>query len=265
MRIQNRTSFKVEEETDLSRRCEIGWKLKIFTMIRLKRPTIFDAAMLFSGLVAFVLHVLGTAFPYWWVVHEREDETITLTFYYGIWVIIDCRNDTCVTTSSRMNGDRAWLIGPAVLIILADLLLLVVVLFTCRYIVYEKHGLVFRKLCVLLSSGAGGVIILAVLIFYKKKAGLRPSQAPETSDGDPSWALLLSSMASIIAVLHGVVSGCYANKMWKKGEDKRPKTVFGIDAGELEVNVNALRRGELSCGKNINRLESVKEESDWKY
>jgi hypothetical protein len=111
----------------------------------------------------------------------------------------------------------------------------------------------------------GGIIIMAVLIFYKKKAGLRPSQAPETSDGDPSWALLLSSMASIIAVLHGAVSGCYAKKMWKKGEDKRKKTVFGIEAGELEVDVNALRRGQLSFGKDINKLETMREENGWKY
>ena len=32
---------------------------------------------------------------------------------------------------------------------------------------------------------SGGIIILAVLIFVKKKAGLLPSIAPDTSDGNP--------------------------------------------------------------------------------
>lgn len=75
-------------------------------MTHLPRPSLFDAILFFSGLVAFVLHILGTVFPYWWVVHEKDDQTATLTFYYGIWVIIDCRNNTCITTSSRMRDDR---------------------------------------------------------------------------------------------------------------------------------------------------------------
>lgn len=102
---------------------------------------------------------------------------------------------------------------------------------------------------------------MAVLIFYKKKAGLRPSQAPETSDGDPSWALFLSTTASVIAVANGVILGYNVGKHWNKGGDKYRKTVFGIDAGELEMNVNALRRGRLSFGKDINRLEALKEEN----
>lgn len=231
---------------------------KATIMVQLPRPSLFDGILFFSAFVSFLLHVLGTIFPYWWVVHEKDDQTDTLTFYYGIWVIIDCRNNTCITTSSRMHDDRAWLIGPAVLFILANVLLLAVLVLMCCYILHKKHALFLRKLCVLFSTGAGGVIILAVLIFYKKKAGLRPSQAPETSDGDPSWALLLSTTASIIAVANGAVIGYHTAKRWRKGGDKHKKTVFGIDAGELELNVNAMRRGELSFGKDINKLEALK-------
>lgn len=228
-------------------------------MIRLRRPTPLDIVSLVLGLAAFILHALGTAFPVWWIVHEPDEQSSELTFYYGIWVIIDCRNDTCVTTSSRMQNDRAWLIGPAVLIILSDVLLLCVLVMTCKYLLHEKHEVFYRKLCVVLGGGAGGVIIMAVLIFYKKKAGLRPSYAPETSEGDPGWSLFLSAGGALVAVINALISVRGARRASKlKDGKKRKKTVFGIEAKELEMDVNALRRGELSFGKNINALASEK-------
>lgn len=49
----------------------------------------------------------------------------------------------------------AWLIGPAVLVILADVLLFVVMVTTGWYLSHDKHGSLFRKLCVVLSAGGG--------------------------------------------------------------------------------------------------------------
>lgn len=69
-------------------------------------PRPLDLAALVLGLVAFLLHMLGTVFPYWWTVHEHDVLNVDWTFYYGIWVIVDCRNTTCVSTSSQMHGDR---------------------------------------------------------------------------------------------------------------------------------------------------------------
>lgn len=76
---------------------------------------------------------------------------------------------------------------------------------------------------------SGGVIILAVLIFYKKKAGLRPSFAPETSAGDPGWALFLSTVGAIIAVLNAVVIGVAVSRYSYRNLEKR-RSIFGICA-----------------------------------
>lgn len=75
----------------------------------------------------------------------------------------------------------------------------------------------------------GGVIILAVLIFYKKKAGLRPWFAPETSAGDPGWALFLSTVGAIVAVVNGIVIGISVNRYSYRNLEKR-KSIFGICA-----------------------------------
>lgn len=232
-------------------------------MICVRRPSWLDFVSLLFAFTAFILHVLGTAFPVWWVVHEPDKKGEELTFYYGIWVIIDCRNGSCITTSSRMNNDRAWLIGPAVLIIMSVVLLLLVLVITCVYMLWDKHEVFYRKLCVVLSGGAGGVITMAVLIFYKKKAGLRPSYAPETSEGDPGWSLFLSAGGAIVAIINAIANVPGARRASKLKDGKtRKKTVFGIEARELEMDVNALRRGELSFGKNINALSVEKYERD---
>jgi len=69
-------------------------------------PKVLDVTALGLGLTSLVLHVLGTVFPYWWTVHERDERNLDWTFYYGIWEIVNCRNGDCVNTSSRMEGDR---------------------------------------------------------------------------------------------------------------------------------------------------------------
>lgn len=68
---------------------------------------------------------------------------------------------------------------------------------------------------------------MAVLIFYKKKAGLRPSAAPETSDGDPGWAFFLSTSGAIVAIVNAVVMGISVGRYSHKSLEKR-RSVFGI-------------------------------------
>ena len=55
--------------------------------------------------------------------------------------------------------------------------------------VIRGHNLDNSQVSVNMTNGptlvSGGIIILAVLIFVKKKAGLLPSIAPDTSDGNP--------------------------------------------------------------------------------
>jgi len=70
------------------------------------RPLPLDLFSAPGTVVALALHVVGAAVPAWWVVHEEDVLHVHLTFHYGIWQIVDCENDTCVTTSSRMHGDR---------------------------------------------------------------------------------------------------------------------------------------------------------------
>ena len=68
-----------------------------------------------------------------------------------------------------------------------------------------------------------------MLIFYKKKAGLRPSIAPETSSGDPGWALHLSTCGAIVAIVNAVVMGISVNRYSYRSLEKR-KSIFGISA-----------------------------------
>ncbi|KAL4224504.1 hypothetical protein ACF0H5_015205 [Mactra antiquata] len=220
-----------------------------------KIPSPLDWLVLFLAALAFILHTVGIIFPMWWTVHEEDVLGIELTFHYGIWAIVDCKEDNCTTTSSIMHGDRAWLIGPAVLVVLADVLLLVVMVTTLVYLFQNQHVVLLRRLCVVFSAGGSCTIIMALLIFYKKKAGLRPSDAPETSDGDPDWSFLLSTFGAVVAVFQSVACGLSVKRLHKPhNTGKHKTTIFGIETEDMEVDINALRRGELSFGKNVNNM-----------
>ena len=109
-------------------------------------------------------------------------------------------------------------------------------------------------------SVSGGTIILAVLIFYKKKAGLRPSIAPETTDGDPEWALFLATGGGILAVCNSVFIG-FGFK--RNAKPRQEDSVFGMKkVADFEIDVNALRKGVLIQGRNITRINSEKSMSD---
>ncbi|KAH3882394.1 uncharacterized protein LOC127831157 [Dreissena polymorpha] len=206
------------------------------------------------ALAALVSHVVGTATHTWWIVHEDDVLQQSFTFYYGIWVVVDCKNHTCVTLSSGMQGRRAWLLGPAVLLVMAAILMLVVLVTSSLLLAlpwHHRHARTLRKLGVIFNIGAGVIIILAVLIFYKKKAGLRPSTAPETSNGNPGWSLLLSTVGGILAIADAVVIGITVNRYSHKKMEKL-KTIFGIYAADLEIDVNALRQGVLRQGRKVN-------------
>ncbi|XP_052801323.1 uncharacterized protein LOC128232025 [Mya arenaria] len=215
------------------------------------RPLPLDLLALPGAVTAFLMHVVGTATPYWWVVHEEDVTHVELIFYYGIWEIVDCENNTCVKTPSKMHGDRAWLIGPAVLLVMAGALLLLSLVASIVLLWRRSVAHNLRKIAVIFSGGAGTVIIMAVLIFYKKKAGLRPSDAPETSDGDPDWALFLSTGSALVAIANSVLIGYAAKRYSKKNLDKF-STIFGLWAADLEIDVNALREGELRQGRKVN-------------
>lgn len=207
----------------------------------------------FLGLVSFVFHLIATVFPYWWTVHEKENNGHEqhLTFYYGIWAVVDCRNGSCITRISRMHGKRVWLIGPAVLFVLADVLLLTVLIISCICLFCNTMHIVLRKISVLFSGGAGGVIALAVLIFYKKKAGLRPYKAPETTNGDPGWALYISASAAVISLCNALLIGSNIRRVIHA--QKRKDKIFGIRATDMEINVNALRKDILVQGPDVTR------------
>lgn len=56
-------------------------------------------------------------------------------------------------------------------------------------------------------SLAGAVIIVGILLFVKKKAGLTEQFALETKDGVPSWSLALSASGGTLGILAGISMG----------------------------------------------------------
>ena len=54
----------------------------------------------------------------------------------------------------------------------------------------------------------GTLIVMGVLIFFKKKTGLSPSQAIATKNGNAGWALTTSSISGVLAIVCAVLVGC---------------------------------------------------------
>lgn len=54
---------------------------------------------------------------------------------------------------------------------------------------------------------AGAVILVGILLFVKKKAGLTERFAMETKDGVAGWSLAMSSAGGTIGLLAGVSMG----------------------------------------------------------
>lgn len=100
---------------------------------------------------------------------------------------------------------------------------------------------------------------MALLIFFKKKTGLRPSDAPETTNGNPDWSFLMTMFGAIVAIFHSTACAVSVKRVHKTGSARKQKskTIFGIDVDDLEIDVRALRRGELMFGKNVNMMSNA--------
>ncbi|XP_069132798.1 uncharacterized protein [Argopecten irradians] len=171
------------------------------------RVRILDAVLLFVVVVGTCLHILGLVFPGWWYIDDPDNTGTNDVTYFGIWATVTCKNGTCVSSVSDRSGTRAWLQGVAVIETIAAVLL---VLDVATHVVLVRQGKVvsiLRRLVVILTAGAGSVILIGVLLFVKKKAGLTPLEALETRHGTTGWPLLLSSTAAAISLLVAIVMG----------------------------------------------------------
>jgi len=82
-------------------------KVRVLTLFdKFQLPQHLDLVSLALAVIAFVLHVVGTSVPVWWIVHEEDVQHEDWTFFYGIWVIVDCKSGNCITITSVMHGTR---------------------------------------------------------------------------------------------------------------------------------------------------------------
>ncbi|XP_021350294.1 uncharacterized protein LOC110448402 [Mizuhopecten yessoensis] len=171
------------------------------------RVRIVDVILLLLGVVGTCLHVLGLVFPAWWYIDDPNNVGTDDVTYFGIWATVTCQNSTCITTSSDRSGSRAWLQGVAVVETFAAILLMFNVATQLVLVRQCKTVSILRRLVVILTSGAGCVIIIGILLFVKKKAGLTPLEALETRDGATGWPLILSSAAAAVSLIIAMVMG----------------------------------------------------------
>ncbi|XP_033752040.1 uncharacterized protein LOC117335892 [Pecten maximus] len=188
---------------------------------------VVDVTLLLLAVVGTCLHILGLVFPGWWYIDDPDNTGTSDVTYFGIWATVTCQNGTCVTSSSDRSGTRAWLQGVAVIETLAAVLLACDVATHLVLVRQDKTVSILRRLVVILTSGAGSIIIIGILLFVKKKAGLTPLEALETRDGTTGWPLLLSSVAAALSLLVAVVMGIGQLTMFaeEKDYDEEDKSV----------------------------------------
>ncbi|KAL3842189.1 hypothetical protein ACJMK2_020231 [Sinanodonta woodiana] len=175
---------------------------------------IYDAVTLFLLLSATVLHLIGLILPGWWIVQENDSVS-----YFNIWFVIYCTDeDNCSETTFMMSGDRAWLIGPAILEVLGLATFVACALLNIYYLLKTKTGKAIRKLYAILLACAGFIIIFGLLIFIKKKAGLSRVET-ETSKGEPGWAMIITIVAAVVAVLDSILACIGISRNFKKEDE----------------------------------------------
>ncbi|KAK3597605.1 hypothetical protein CHS0354_030151 [Potamilus streckersoni] len=174
----------------------------------------YDPVSLFLLLSATVLHLIGLIMPGWWVVQQTDSVS-----YFNIWFVMYCTDErNCSETTFMMSGDRAWLIGPAILEVLALATFAACTLLNIYFLLKTKAGKAIRKLYSILLASAGFVIIFGLLIFVKKKAGLARIET-ETSEGEPGWTMMISIVAAIIAVLDSILTCIGISRNFKKEDE----------------------------------------------
>ncbi|XP_061167019.1 uncharacterized protein LOC133175900 [Saccostrea echinata] len=164
----------------------------------------------FLAFLSFGLHITGISTTEWWkLTDEFPNGTIESTSF-GLWWTRTCRDDVCSVSSRNLSGELAWLLGvaaiEAVSAALYALSLPVAILLIYRGI-RDLNVDVIKKLYVVVLSGAGAVIIVGIVLFVKKKAGLTERFAMATKDGVPGWSLALSSTGGALGILAGVAMG----------------------------------------------------------
>lgn len=164
-----------------------------------------DLVFLLVELACAAGHCVGMIYPNWWYVSEPSgNSNQTKTSYFGLWETITCFDNICSSTKSDMDGKRAWLVGVAVLESVSAALFVIALFVSIIFTIRGKENSLLRKLYVIAVGGAGTFVILAILIFVKKKAGLTKVMALETSDGDPGWPLILSSVSGSVAIVTSI-------------------------------------------------------------
>lgn len=227
----------------------MGFKKNYSKPMRINR--IYDIVSLIAGSISAVLHILGEIIPGWWVLEEVDTQGRHVKYYFGVLSTRTCQSDMCSTEVAKMSDERAWLIGPAVLVLLAGVLLVsVIILITAAVI--KSWGAPLRKLCVLLSAGAGGIILLAVLIFVKKKAGLRPSIAPDpdTADGVPGWTIITSSVGAVLALLNAIIIAAGVAKNFKTPHPPTSQL-------NMEIQVNGMPSADMASRRQIQKKNQI--------
>ncbi|KAL5006087.1 hypothetical protein ScPMuIL_017245 [Solemya velum] len=155
---------------------------------------------------ASVFHITACVMPGWWVVDDSYRGSPNTTAYFGIWVKEVCHNGDCVKSPSDRTGEKAWLIG----VMASETISLCLFIFAAvsnGILLVRKTGVWLRRLYVVLVSGGGTFILFGILIFVKKKAGLRRTSSLET-DGTIGWPLILATVAGLLGLLDGVFVAC---------------------------------------------------------
>lgn len=169
-----------------------------------------EAVFSFLAFVCFGLHVTGICTADWWNLSDQFANGTVVKTSFGIWWTRTCIDDVCSSTSRDLTGELAWLLGVAAIetisVVLYALALPVAVMLVYRA-VRDLNVDVLKKLYVVILSGAGAVILVGILLFVKKKAGLTERFAMETKDGVAGWSLALSSAGGTIGLLAGVSMG----------------------------------------------------------
>ncbi|CAC5416542.1 unnamed protein product [Mytilus coruscus] len=133
---------------------------------------------------------------------------------------------SCTEKSSNSNGEKAWLEGVKVVEVFAVIFLFASSIISALTIALRKwptRTLLLWKLFTAFSGAAGTVIIMGVLIFFKKKAGLSPSQAIATKDGIADWSMIVSSICGVLSIVCSVFIGC---KLIMKDSDMDDETDY---------------------------------------
>ncbi|KAK3102265.1 hypothetical protein FSP39_010042 [Pinctada imbricata] len=171
-----------------------------------------DLAFLLVSIVCAIFQTVGVTTVHWWVVQNILVNGSSTETSFGIWQTNECIDHHCTTENRQLSGELAWLLGVAVIESVSAALCILSVGVATGFVIrtiQERDTITMKKLYIVLLGGAGAVIILGVLLFVKKKAGLTPLQSLQTKDGNPAWSLALSSAAGGISILAAVAMAMY--------------------------------------------------------